>query len=506
MKDKEKLTKNIQWKKTLNWIILGLIILLAILLRWRINFGNKLMSGVNALYYPVQVRSLLENGHLAYSDLPFLFWFEALIARILLLFNIGDLSGCIILASKLTDSIIPPFSAIPVFLLAREWQNKDSNKKWLALIPSAFSVLYFSPLVMVSDFQKNAVGILWVYSFVYFLYKSLQHNKLKYHIFTAIFFILVALTHIGSLGLALLLLLIVIIAVLFAKKVIKGIILFSFILAFLIIGTLTSLYFFFDSVRIERLFSSIFQFKLFENNLFYAIINKYPIPIAPPDIVNMIMINLITIFGLLTFIRKKISLQKPKYLIILVGIIASLIMSSLIIGQEWFGRLLMMAYVPASLVLAFLIIETSNSINKFIITGFAILLILASVTMGISAKRPPSITEEAYLELNQIKQIIDNPSKTLIVARHGLEFWVAWILRTHVAQDRALSPETWDHYDNVLFLEQFAGSAGFGPSGPFGKPFREVIIPPDAEIIYEGEYFRLARVLVPPPFPPPIMF
>jgi len=89
----------------------------------------------------------------------------------------------------------------------------------------------------------------------------------------------------------------------------------------------------------------------------------------------------------------------------------------------------------------------------------------------------------------------------LIVARHGLEWWVAWVLKTHVAQDKSISPDTWAHYDTILFLEQFAGSFGFGPSGPFGDPFPEVKIPPDAEIIYEGQYFRLAKVLTPPPLP-----
>lgn len=80
--------------------------------------------------------------------------------------------------------------------------------------------------------------------------------------------------------------------------------------------------------------------------------------------------------------------------------------------------------------------------------------------MGFTVKRQPSISEESYLELNQIKKIIDKPDSTLIVARHGLEWWVAWVLRTKVAQDKAINPDTWLHYDTILFLEQLASSFG----------------------------------------------
>lgn len=136
------------WKGTVYWIMLGLVIFLAIFIRWRINFNSKLPPGVNALYYPVQVRSILENGRLAFPDLPFLFYLEALIARLLFLFNPGNLPDCIILASRGVDSIFPPLSAIAVLLLIREWQSNGSKMdKWFALVPSAFSVPYFPALV-----------------------------------------------------------------------------------------------------------------------------------------------------------------------------------------------------------------------------------------------------------------------------------------------------------------------------------------------------------------------
>lgn len=486
------------------WIIFGLIIFLAVFIRCRINFGSKLFPGVNALYYPIQVRSLIENGHLAYDDLPVVFWLEALVAQILSLFNRESFSDCIILASKLVDSVFPVLSAIPVLLLIREWQNKDSKKKLDSLIPIAFSVIYWSPLAMTSDLQKNAISIVWVYFFIYFLYKCLQNSKWKYFLLASGFLILIGLTHIGSFGLALLFLFIIAIATLSSGKIGRKNILISFIFLLLVlIGILGFIYLFIDSVRVKRLFSAIFEFKLFENNLVSLIINKYPIPIALHDIINMIVINMIAIYSLVFLVQKKDSLLKSKRLIFVGLIVISFALSSPIIGQEWFNRLLQMAYVPASLILSFLVIESNDIVIKRFISGFVTVLILISIIMGFTVKRQPSISEESYLELNQIKKIIDKPDSTLIVARHGLEWWVAWVLRTKVAQDKAINPDTWLHYDTILFLEQLAGSFGYGPSGPFGPPFREVKIPPDAEIVYTGKHFRLARVLSPPE--PPLM-
>jgi len=52
----------------LQWIILLLIILIVIAIRLAINFKSELMPGVNGIYYPLQVRSILENGKLAFPD------------------------------------------------------------------------------------------------------------------------------------------------------------------------------------------------------------------------------------------------------------------------------------------------------------------------------------------------------------------------------------------------------------------------------------------------------
>jgi len=109
-----------------------------------------------------------------------------------------------------------------------------------------------------------------------------------------------------------------------------------------------------------------------------------------------------------------------------------------------------------------------------------------------------SISEEAYEDLFKLKEVIENPGKTLIIARHGLEWWVAWILKTDVAQEHTISEKTWNNYYNIYYIKQIKGQSDFGVFGPGSTPFPEPNIPEDAKIAYKDEYFKLFLVEEPP--------
>jgi len=107
--------------------------------------------------------------------------------------------------------------------------------------------------------------------------------------------------------------------------------------------------------------------------------------------------------------------------------------------------------------------------------GFVILgLLLTPSIFRIRSGGHPNISPEAHAELRQLTALIEKPELTLIVARHGLEWWTAWTLHTHIAQAQAVTPEDWQDYDSVCFLEEKRGGMGmfpgpgFGPSGMGG--------------------------------------
>jgi len=52
------------------WILVFFALSTAI--RFFFNFSQELIPGVNGGYYPLQVRSILMEGHLGFSDMPLL--------------------------------------------------------------------------------------------------------------------------------------------------------------------------------------------------------------------------------------------------------------------------------------------------------------------------------------------------------------------------------------------------------------------------------------------------
>ena len=100
---------------------LAVVVLAAIAVRASIQFGTSLMPGMNGAYYLVQVRAVIEEGHLAEHDMPLIFWLQAGLARLVQALSTLTLDSSIVLASKLFDSIVPALAAIPAFLMAVRW-------------------------------------------------------------------------------------------------------------------------------------------------------------------------------------------------------------------------------------------------------------------------------------------------------------------------------------------------------------------------------------------------
>ncbi|MEY4489738.1 MAG: hypothetical protein RIQ79_2246, partial [Verrucomicrobiota bacterium] len=130
-------------------------------------------------------------------------------------------------------------------------------------------------------------------------------------------------------------------------------------------------------------------------------------------------------------------------------------------------RFLLIAAVPAAVTLSFLQAQMPAGRWR---SGVAILLGVAGLLgAGLYAGhgRGPTISPAAADELREVAATLPADGRMLVVARHGLEWWAAWILHTHIAQPRAVKPEDWTKFDHVLYLVEKERS-GFGP--PMGGP------------------------------------
>lgn len=152
------------------WILL--LFALATGIRLFFNFSQELIPGVNGGYYPLQVRSILINGHLGFSDMPLLFYLDAFIIKFISLFGFSITDTLILNVVKIVDSISLPLLLLPLYKIIR----LSNSLPILKMSIIAFSVLSFSPLILTSDLQKNALAVVSTFGFLAY-YLSFQINK-----------------------------------------------------------------------------------------------------------------------------------------------------------------------------------------------------------------------------------------------------------------------------------------------------------------------------------------
>jgi len=475
------------------WMLLALVVGLALAIRWRINFSQNLMPGNNGAYYLVQVRSLLEDGRLHIPAPPLIFYIEALAARLLLMLRAGSSADCIIWACKGVDSVLPALAAVPVFLLARAWSCTRIGLLWPAFAVSLFSVLYFPALLMTGDFHKNAAGIVWLLSFIYLLYLSLKHPAKKHYLLAALFLVLTGLTHQGPFGVAILLLVVVVAISLVSGQMLRQIAKLVAIAIILLIPAAAVLYFSFGSLTTRQLVNVVpWPTGFFERPMLFAGGRVFG---GPFNLANLCIVTVIAIIGIVLLRRRWSMLPQADRTLIAAAVVTTLFLASPLISLRYSGRLLLMAYAPAAVVLAFLLTNLHTRSVRWAVAAIALVPTVILSAALLRHGRPASITEPAYHELHQMVGLITEPKKSLVVARHGLEWWAAWVLQTDVAEAYRVDARTIGKYPQVFYLQQIADVPRYGPAGPAGPPFPEAQAPAEAEVIFHGRYFRLAKVV-----------
>ena len=168
-------------------------------------WGTPMIPGMNGGYYPVQARALLEHGRLGIPDLPLTFMIHAAVAQVLQWVTGRGLEPSVLLAVRLCDTLLPPLAAVPVFLLGRRWCERAGRRTWPAVAAAAVVALGLSALVMVGDFQKNSLGLVWLSGLVLALHEWMEHRTRRGALAAIAMLGLCGLTHIGVFGAALLL-------------------------------------------------------------------------------------------------------------------------------------------------------------------------------------------------------------------------------------------------------------------------------------------------------------
>lgn len=579
--------------------LLALVMLVAGAARAWLQFSTPLVPGINGAYYLVQTRALLEHGHLGIPDFPLTFWVDAVLAKLVQIFSGLALEPGIVLAVKLEDAILPALVAWPVFALVRRWTARNGGGLWLPTF-AALAVAAGAPaLSMVGDFQKNSLGLVWLAALLWRLHCWLDEPRARNAALAVLLLALCGLTHIGVFGWALVLTAATLaVALVRSGRQVRRQILLGLAVGGGACALASALVLWkYDPARVQRLTQAIthpLSFispdqgqrgnrpKLDAPNPQRPAQNDFrPQPPRaggrnhfgrpPGDPGGLMMLGRFGRYSSVAFLtaaagalaalwfcRKKLSAGD-------IAVVGGCALGLIALGGPWITgdkvmRFALIAVGPAVVCTAFALTQLPWPKTRGLIMA---LLALALVVPGINRAKAggrPVITLAAAAELRSIAATLPAPEKTLIVARHGLEWWAAWLLHTHIAHADAITDSDWEKYDQIYFLRQKAGmqlpggprpglrqfppdagSPGFGmprldgpgfggpdfgggrpPAGNFpprfgpprgGGAMAEPMIPRNATITHDGECFTLARVLTPvrrptpgedfrPPLPP----
>ncbi|MCX6083958.1 MAG: hypothetical protein NT102_03220 [Caldiserica bacterium] len=453
-------------ERVLALVGVAVVVLAAIAVRASVQFGTNLIPGMNGAYYLVQVRAVIEKGHLAEHDMPLIFWLQAGLARLVQAISTLTLDSSIVLTSKLFDSIVPALAAIPAFLLAVRWPS-SRHSVWAGIAAATLAVLSSGPLRMIGDFQKNALGMLWALSCAYCLQQGLNRRSWRYLAAAGLFLGLVGVTHIGAFGVTLALVALVVLAwALLASSRPRRALLAIAGGAIGVAGLLGVLMILGDSTRITRLLTLLAApLSLFRSSGMggSARLGSW---LRLQDPQTFILSLVLSLAAGAVLIWRRHEVHPWERALVVASAVLALFLSSPFLSQDMSSRFQLMAFAPAVILISFVAARSGIPALRFALVIGTIAVVLASIPATVRSPNRPSIVEASYTELASLQTSITDPSHTLIIARHGLEWWAAWALHTDVAQATAVTDTDWTTYTSVLYLQETGNSIGAGMGAP----------------------------------------
>ncbi len=491
------------------------IIALAVTARAWLHFTTPYVPGINGGYYLVQARSLIEHGVFGIPDMPLTFYLHAALAS--LLTHVGGMAqaDAIVWAVKLCDSSLPPLAAWPVFLLVRRLAARRGLGDGVPLAAAALACLASPLLGMVGDSQKNSLALVLLAALATTLHGWLDAPTRMRGAGVLVCLLLLALTHIGVLGAAIVMLtavMLVFIALHGPSTNWRHLLPWTVAGAGLLGLAAALVLWKFDPARIHRLITAL------TNSVRFAS-DGMPIPMMPGGGMSVLRwlpsaaFALVVIPSLLIVWRQRRSLSSAD-----AAVVAGVALTVLALTGPWFRmdkmiRFSLIAMQPAVIVAAFAILNITTAWRRRAVLGVALSAGIGSNASALQRGGHAILSNAAMAELKSLSHHITQPEHTLVCTQHGPEWWSAWFLRTRISQPSALRPDDWQRYGEVFFLEVKSGlqMPRLGPPGA-GKPvatpsipsreanpFMSVHIPPYAQVLHDGMCLKFARVCTPPP-------
>ena len=462
-----------------SWLPVILCMLLAACIRLRIDSAySYLVMGADGPYFPLEVRSMMDHFRLAFPDMPFLFLIGAIVAKVLLWLHVATPNTCVLMAVRVTDAVLPPLAAIPVFLISGELKSDTVKAGWLDYLMVFFSLFNYTAVVVFSyQLQKNDFSITWIFFYCYFLLRVLKYGLRRDVYYALGSLLLCALTHFGSFSI---LLLFTVLVGLFMSNRKKMALFFAGALALLGIIAL------FDPTRFYRLLVS--PLKLFDGPvLLYALSGQQSV-LNGFTLINVVVVNVLALLALAVLVIHRKEIARPFKVMGFSLVVLSFILASPLLGWEWANRFYLMSYVPLTLLYLIFFNTVRSAWLKVLPVCIFISFMLLSLIQVFSMGGKASITREAFSEFEQISRQVPLSERSALMGRQDLRLLGNWVFRTKGIADYLLTKEDFGKYDAIYVVKQIKGS-----NLPSAR-FRETNVPPDATGVFCGEYFELYRL------------
>jgi hypothetical protein len=454
------------------------VLLAGIVARALVVFAGDWPRGINGAYYPVQVRAILRTGALALPDFPLLFYLQALFALALRPFCSG-MDRAIILATQLADTVLPCLVAVPVFLLARAWVPPDRRGNLPVVVLCAGLAAVANPMVlrMAGDLQKNSAGLGLALLFVTFADRYLRDHRPAAAAGALASLLLTGLTHLGVFGMTLILAVLLGAAAVWESRKRKRLLLALPVAALVCVLVALAVFAFFDPTRIERLTGYLLSPGRFF--LRPGPPGGFPGPGLGPGPGPGPMGGLRLALRPETFPGLALGLLGLWMWLLLVDVdrvqrhtTLACALTALALACPWLApdlgnRLALMSVLPGTVCIVFALAHWPRVWGCAVAGGIAATLLLAGSAHALHGDPRGSLSPQAVKELREIAGILKAPDQTLIVARHGLEWWTSWFTGAHIANNMKAALSIWDRYQYVYALNETAPAQVPGmPGGP----------------------------------------
>ena len=150
------------WRQPLWLAALALLMGAVIAARAWINFGSAVPPGMDAGYYAVQARSLLEHGRLQWSDVPLVFALDAALAKLAMATCGWSVDQATMWSTRVVDSVAQPFVAVVIFVATFRWSGGRRNALPAAIAAAAVATLSAPILRMTGDFEKQSLAMVFM--------------------------------------------------------------------------------------------------------------------------------------------------------------------------------------------------------------------------------------------------------------------------------------------------------------------------------------------------------